>query len=177
MARGGEGENLVGPKLFTFTNPSGSSYFTMETIPESSGFYEVTTPKNFEGTYVCFPINGASFFFIYIQCCCTTRSQFIFIYPFKCSSSWNYLLFKRNRNVFSYYFLKFTWPPNILFVYYYYKQIKIKVMLSREKIIKTLKISSIGILIGAYFMTGLYGLAFVAGLIVGDLVGDKIFKD
>jgi hypothetical protein len=48
---GSLGENLVGPKLFTFTNPSGSSYFTMETIPESSGFYEVTTPKNFEGTY------------------------------------------------------------------------------------------------------------------------------
>jgi hypothetical protein len=87
------------------------------------------------------------------------------------------LLFKRNRNVFSYYFLKFTWPPNILFVYYYYKQIKIKVMLSREKIIKTVKISSIGILIGAYFMTGLYGLAFVAGLIVGEMIGDKIFKD
>jgi hypothetical protein len=49
-------------------------------------------------------------------------------------------------------------------------------MLSREKIIKTVKITSIGILIGAYFMTGLYGLAFTAGLIVGDLVGDKIFK-
>lgn len=50
-------------------------------------------------------------------------------------------------------------------------------MLNREKIIKTVKISSIGILIGVYFMTGLYGLAFVAGLIVGDLIGDKIFKD
>lgn len=50
-------------------------------------------------------------------------------------------------------------------------------MLSKEKIIKTVKISSIGILIGAYFMTGLYGLAFFAGLIVGELIGDKIFKD
>jgi hypothetical protein len=50
-------------------------------------------------------------------------------------------------------------------------------MLNQEKIIKTVKISSIGILIGAYFMTGLYGLAFVAGLIVGELVGDKIFKN
>jgi hypothetical protein len=44
-------------------------------------------------------------------------------------------------------------------------------MLSREKIIKTVKISSIGILVGAYFMTGLYGLAFVAGLIVGEMIG------
>ena len=50
-------------------------------------------------------------------------------------------------------------------------------MLSREKIIKTVKISLIGILIGAYFMTGLYGLAFTAGLIVGDLISDKLFKD
>jgi len=50
-------------------------------------------------------------------------------------------------------------------------------MLSREKIIKTVKISSIGILIGAYLMTGLYGLAFAAGLIVGEMIGDKIFKD
>ena len=50
-------------------------------------------------------------------------------------------------------------------------------MLSREKVIKTVKISLIGILIGAYFMTGLYGLAFTAGLIVGDLISDKIFKD
>jgi hypothetical protein len=49
--------------------------------------------------------------------------------------------------------------------------------LSREKIIKTVKISSIGSLVGAYFMTGLYGLAFTAGLIVGDLISDKIFKD
>ena len=39
-------------KTFTFTNPSGSSYFTMETIPEPSGFYEAATPKNFNGTYV-----------------------------------------------------------------------------------------------------------------------------
>ena len=50
-------------------------------------------------------------------------------------------------------------------------------MLNKEKVIKTLKISSIGILIGAYFMTGLYGLAFTAGLIVGEMIGDKIFKD
>ena len=46
------GENLVGLKLFTFTNPSGSSYFTMETIVTSTGFYEATSPKNFIGTYV-----------------------------------------------------------------------------------------------------------------------------
>jgi hypothetical protein len=37
---------------FTFTNPSGSSYFTMETIPSSSGFYEASSPKNFSGSFV-----------------------------------------------------------------------------------------------------------------------------
>jgi hypothetical protein len=49
---GSIGENLSGLKTFTFTNPSGSSYFTMETIVTSTGFYEATSPKNFIGTYV-----------------------------------------------------------------------------------------------------------------------------
>ena len=50
---GSLGENfLFGVKTFTFTNPSGSSYFTMETIVTSTGFYESTSPKNFIGTYV-----------------------------------------------------------------------------------------------------------------------------
>ena len=49
---GSIGENLSGLKLFTFTNPSGSSYFTMETIVTSTGFYEATSPKNFIGTYI-----------------------------------------------------------------------------------------------------------------------------
>ena len=49
---GSIGENLSGLRLFTFTNPSGSSYFTMETIVTSTGFYEATSPKNFIGTYV-----------------------------------------------------------------------------------------------------------------------------
>jgi len=39
-------------KVFTFTNPSGSSYFTMETIPSSSGFYEAASPKNFSGSFI-----------------------------------------------------------------------------------------------------------------------------
>ena len=39
-------------KVFTFTNPSGSSYFTMETIPSSSGFFEASSPKNFSGSFV-----------------------------------------------------------------------------------------------------------------------------
>jgi len=39
-------------KVFTFTNPSGSSYFTMETIPASTGFFEGTSPKNFSGSFV-----------------------------------------------------------------------------------------------------------------------------
>jgi hypothetical protein len=49
---GSIGENLSGLKTFTFTNPSGSSYFTMETIPTIKGLYENSSPKNFIGTYV-----------------------------------------------------------------------------------------------------------------------------
>jgi len=46
------GENLSGLKTFTFTNPSGSSYFTMETIPGSNNlYYTGVTPTNFLGTY------------------------------------------------------------------------------------------------------------------------------
>jgi hypothetical protein len=48
---GSIGIDLTGNTTFQFTNPSGSSYFTMETIPESSGFYEAATPKNFSGSY------------------------------------------------------------------------------------------------------------------------------
>ena len=48
---GSIGENLSGTKTFTFTNPSGSSYFTMETIPTSQGFYDSSSPTNFKGTY------------------------------------------------------------------------------------------------------------------------------
>jgi hypothetical protein len=40
---GSIGENLVGLKLFTFTNPSGSSYFTMETIPNPQVFMKSTS--------------------------------------------------------------------------------------------------------------------------------------
>jgi hypothetical protein len=47
---GSIGEDLVG-NAFQFNNPSGSSYFTMETIPASSGFYEASSPKNFIGNY------------------------------------------------------------------------------------------------------------------------------
>jgi len=36
---------------FFFDNPSGSSYFTMETIPASTGFFEASSPKNFIGVY------------------------------------------------------------------------------------------------------------------------------
>ena len=46
----GIGEDLSG-NSFNFTNPSGSSYFTMETIPTSTGFYEASSPKNFKGSY------------------------------------------------------------------------------------------------------------------------------
>ena len=45
-------EVLTGTKTFTFTNPSGSSYFVLETIPNSIGVYDNTSPKNAVGTYV-----------------------------------------------------------------------------------------------------------------------------
>lgn len=49
---GSIGENLSGLKTFTFTNPSGSSYFTMETIPNYSGSYDSSSITNFIGNYV-----------------------------------------------------------------------------------------------------------------------------
>lgn len=49
---GSIGENLSGLKTFTFTNPSASSYFTMETARNSSGSYDSTSPTNFSGSYV-----------------------------------------------------------------------------------------------------------------------------
>jgi hypothetical protein len=48
---GSIGENLSGLKTFTFTNPSASSYFTMETIPNYSGSYDSSSATNFRGTY------------------------------------------------------------------------------------------------------------------------------
>jgi hypothetical protein len=51
MGTGSIGENLSGTKTFTFTNPSGSSYFTIETIPTSTGVYNASSPKNCIGTY------------------------------------------------------------------------------------------------------------------------------
>ena len=44
-------ENLSGIKTFSFTNPSGSSYFTMETVRTSSGFYDFNSPTNCSGSY------------------------------------------------------------------------------------------------------------------------------
>jgi hypothetical protein len=48
---GSIGENLSGLKTFTFTNPSASSYFTLETIPNVTGSY-VSAPTNTLGTWV-----------------------------------------------------------------------------------------------------------------------------
>ena len=50
MGTGSIGEDLSGLKTFTFTNPSGSSYLTLETITTSS-FYNTSSPKNFSGSY------------------------------------------------------------------------------------------------------------------------------
>ena len=49
---GSIGENLSGLKTFTFTNPSASSYFTMETVRNQQGYYDSTSPTNFTGSYV-----------------------------------------------------------------------------------------------------------------------------
>jgi hypothetical protein len=48
---GSLGENLSGLKTFAFTNPSGSSYFTMETLTGSGSLYSASTPTNFSGSY------------------------------------------------------------------------------------------------------------------------------
>jgi hypothetical protein len=48
---GSIGENLSGVKTFTFTNPSSSAYFTMETTRNTQGFYDSTSPTYFKGTY------------------------------------------------------------------------------------------------------------------------------
>ena len=47
---GSIGENLSGLTTFIFDNPSGSSYFTIETITTSS-VYTSTSPRNCVGTY------------------------------------------------------------------------------------------------------------------------------
>lgn len=49
---GSAGENLSGVKTFTFTNPSASSYFVMETNPNNDGFFDSSSLTNFRGTYV-----------------------------------------------------------------------------------------------------------------------------
>jgi hypothetical protein len=48
---GSIGENLSGLKTFTFTNPSGSSYFTLETIPNATGSY-AGAPLNTSGSWI-----------------------------------------------------------------------------------------------------------------------------
>jgi len=49
---GSAGENLSGLKTFTFNNPSASSYFVMETNPNSVGFFDSGALTNFSGSYV-----------------------------------------------------------------------------------------------------------------------------
>lgn len=49
---GSVGENLTGLKTFTFTNPSASSYFTMESNPNYNGFFDSASLTNFSGSYV-----------------------------------------------------------------------------------------------------------------------------
>lgn len=48
---GSIGEDLSGLKTFTFTNPSGSSYFTLETIPNATGSF-ASAPTNAIGSWV-----------------------------------------------------------------------------------------------------------------------------
>jgi hypothetical protein len=47
---GSVGENLSGLKTFTFTNPSSSAYFTLETVPNATGSY-AGSPTNALGTW------------------------------------------------------------------------------------------------------------------------------
>jgi hypothetical protein len=47
---GSVGENLSGLKTFTFTNPSSSAYFTLETVPNATGSY-AGSPTNVLGTW------------------------------------------------------------------------------------------------------------------------------
>jgi hypothetical protein len=49
---GSAGEDLSGLKTFVFTNPSGSSYFLMQTNPNSVGFYDSSSLANSSGSYV-----------------------------------------------------------------------------------------------------------------------------
>jgi len=48
---GSVGENLSGLKTFTFTNPSSSAYFTLETVPNATGSY-AGSPTNVLGTWI-----------------------------------------------------------------------------------------------------------------------------
>ena len=49
---GSLGENLSGLKTFTFTNPSGSSYFVLETVRNNIGQYDVSSPTCAVGSWV-----------------------------------------------------------------------------------------------------------------------------
>ena len=50
---GSIGEDLSGLKTFVFTNPrSGSTYFVMQTNPNSNGIFDSGSFTNFRGTYV-----------------------------------------------------------------------------------------------------------------------------
>jgi hypothetical protein len=51
LNNGAIGEDLSGLKTFTFTNPSASSYFTLETIPNATGSF-AGAPTNALGTWV-----------------------------------------------------------------------------------------------------------------------------
>jgi hypothetical protein len=48
---GSIGENITSSIMFVFSNPSASSYFTLETIPNATGSYTATTPKNASGSW------------------------------------------------------------------------------------------------------------------------------
>jgi len=51
---GSLGENLTSGSTytFTFTNPSGSSYFTLETVRNNIGQYDTTSPKCTSGSWI-----------------------------------------------------------------------------------------------------------------------------
>jgi hypothetical protein len=49
---GSIGENLSGLKTFTFTNPSSSAYFTLETVRDANGFYSGSVSINTSGSWI-----------------------------------------------------------------------------------------------------------------------------
>ena len=49
---GSIGENFSSSILFSFSNPTDSSYFTLETVRNANAFYDSTSPKTISGSWI-----------------------------------------------------------------------------------------------------------------------------